>query len=270
MKTPDSVALLCEIPEKDLSRGRIGTILKEILPGIFLIEFSDENGVALEFAEIREENLLVLSKSKLVQPEGWAQAWKEECNKRVEHDALEIIAKVGKQPPLSTDLMSFNNRKAIEEAGSGVCYHCLSWFQSERVTNWTDDGKTVLCPICGVDAVLANNTEPPISLEVLIDYQNANFSVTGLPNEEEVAEVRTQIEQIEKLKEQLANDLPGFLTANYPLFVETMLRHLEGTSVTDITAWLLYRHADGLKLLLSGGEKEIFKQAFEAAAGACA
>lgn len=34
------------------------------------------------------------------------------------------------------------------------CFHCMSTFPAERVTTWVDDGRTALCPVCAVDAVV--------------------------------------------------------------------------------------------------------------------
>ena len=34
------------------------------------------------------------------------------------------------------------------------CYYCLKVFQLKEVTKFIDDGETMLCPYCGVDAVL--------------------------------------------------------------------------------------------------------------------
>jgi len=79
-----------------------------------------------------------------------------------------------------TELLSFKNCAAIEKAGSGVCFHCLNGFRFERIVTWTDDGTTAICPICGVDSVLASNSDQPITLDLLIDFQHANFNARGL------------------------------------------------------------------------------------------
>ena len=79
----------------------------------------------------------------------------------------------GDAPPLeglrddaSRDFTPFNNRTAIGKAGSGGCYHCLSFFSSEQIVSWTDDGQTAICPCCGIDSVVAQ-TDPPITMEQL-------------------------------------------------------------------------------------------------------
>ena len=47
------------------------------------------------------------------------------------------------------------------------CFYCLEIFTPDEITNWTDDGKTALCPFCGIDAVIAETTERQISTSFL-------------------------------------------------------------------------------------------------------
>lgn len=47
---------------------------------------------------------------------------------------------------------AIGNRGAL--GGGCGCFHCLGQFRAERVTAWTDDGQTALCPLCGMDAVV--------------------------------------------------------------------------------------------------------------------
>lgn len=42
----DVVALLEDIPERGLRRGQVGTVVEELAPGIFEVEFSDDAGQA--------------------------------------------------------------------------------------------------------------------------------------------------------------------------------------------------------------------------------
>jgi hypothetical protein len=34
------------------------------------------------------------------------------------------------------------------------CFYCLAEYPFARIAEWIDDGKTALCPHCGIDAVL--------------------------------------------------------------------------------------------------------------------
>jgi len=40
----DVVALIQDLPERGLRRGQVGTVVEELAPDVFEIEFSDNNG----------------------------------------------------------------------------------------------------------------------------------------------------------------------------------------------------------------------------------
>ena len=56
---------------------------------------------------------------------------------------------------LSLHHQAMMNRGTL--VGQFGCFHCLSTFKAERVCEWADDGRTALCPVCGVDAVLSSS-----------------------------------------------------------------------------------------------------------------
>lgn len=65
IKLLDVVALLADIPSEGLHRGEVGTVVevfadKPDLPGAFLVEFSDRNGVAYAFVDLRADQLMKL------------------------------------------------------------------------------------------------------------------------------------------------------------------------------------------------------------------
>lgn len=39
-----SVALMTDVPEKKLLRGQVGTVVERLAPGVYEVEFSDDNG----------------------------------------------------------------------------------------------------------------------------------------------------------------------------------------------------------------------------------
>lgn len=47
------------------------------------------------------------------------------------------------------------------------CFSCLEVFSVDSIEEWTDEGKTALCPKCGVDAVLAGSYVSATVLETL-------------------------------------------------------------------------------------------------------
>lgn len=60
LKMLDAVALIEPLPERGLRRGQVGTIVEELGPNVFEIEFSDNNGRAYATAALRSDQLLVL------------------------------------------------------------------------------------------------------------------------------------------------------------------------------------------------------------------
>lgn len=60
MKLLDVVALLEDLPQLDLYRGQVGTIVEEYEAGVFEIEFSDTTGRAYAIETLTENQLMLL------------------------------------------------------------------------------------------------------------------------------------------------------------------------------------------------------------------
>lgn len=54
------VALLVDVPEKGLVRGQVGTVVETLGPGVFEVEFSDDEGHTYASRALRAEQLLKL------------------------------------------------------------------------------------------------------------------------------------------------------------------------------------------------------------------
>jgi hypothetical protein len=65
MKLLDIVALLETLPELNLYRGQVGTVVEEYEPGVFEVEFSDHTGRAYAIETLKEEQLMVLHHAPL-------------------------------------------------------------------------------------------------------------------------------------------------------------------------------------------------------------
>jgi hypothetical protein len=59
-KLLDVVALLEDLPSRDLVRGQVGTIVEDLASGVFEVEFSDDSGRAYASLALRSDQLLVL------------------------------------------------------------------------------------------------------------------------------------------------------------------------------------------------------------------
>ena len=56
----DVVALTEDLPDRNLRRGQVGTVVERLAPGVFEIEFTDNDGRAFASLALREEQLLLL------------------------------------------------------------------------------------------------------------------------------------------------------------------------------------------------------------------
>ena len=56
----DVVALARDLPEKDLTRGQVGTVVEELDNDTFEVEFADDNGRAYAFAAVKPTDVLKL------------------------------------------------------------------------------------------------------------------------------------------------------------------------------------------------------------------
>lgn len=54
------VALLEDLPAKGLVRGQVGTIVEVLAPGVFEVEFSDDDGRAYAMMALKADQLMVL------------------------------------------------------------------------------------------------------------------------------------------------------------------------------------------------------------------
>ena len=56
----DVVALTEEVPEHDLHRGQVGTVVEELAPAVYEVEFSDTDGRTYALAPIHASQCLKL------------------------------------------------------------------------------------------------------------------------------------------------------------------------------------------------------------------
>ena len=59
----DVVALTEDVPEHNLRRGQMGTALDELAPGIFDVEFSDNQGRTVALVTLRTNQIMTLHKA---------------------------------------------------------------------------------------------------------------------------------------------------------------------------------------------------------------
>jgi hypothetical protein len=60
INTLDVVALLEDVPGRGLVRGQVGTVVEKLAPGVFEVEFSDNNGRTYATLTASADKLLIL------------------------------------------------------------------------------------------------------------------------------------------------------------------------------------------------------------------
>ncbi|MEX0978990.1 MAG: DUF4926 domain-containing protein [Pirellulales bacterium] len=61
----DVVALMHDLSEQGLMRGQVGTVVEILSPGVFEVEFSDEQGKTYAMLPLKADELLVLHHAPL-------------------------------------------------------------------------------------------------------------------------------------------------------------------------------------------------------------
>jgi hypothetical protein len=56
----DVVALIADLPDKGILRGQVGTVVETLAPGVFEVEFSDDQGRTYAQLAVPANQLLVL------------------------------------------------------------------------------------------------------------------------------------------------------------------------------------------------------------------
>ncbi len=60
MEMLDLVATTIDLPEEGIDKGDEGTIVEILAPGVFLVEFCDDDGVTLSTLVLKAEQLRVV------------------------------------------------------------------------------------------------------------------------------------------------------------------------------------------------------------------
>lgn len=60
LKLLDVVALLEDVPSHGLRRGQVGTLVEELAPNVFEVEFSDDMGRTYASLALRTDQLIAL------------------------------------------------------------------------------------------------------------------------------------------------------------------------------------------------------------------
>lgn len=59
------------------------------------------------------------------------------------------------------------NKEDLKKSKLCGCFYCCEIFSPKEITEWTDDGKTAICPKCKVDSILPLKENDDDSKEIL-------------------------------------------------------------------------------------------------------
>lgn len=59
------------------------------------------------------------------------------------------------------------NREQLDKAKMCGCFYCLEIFDPMLINNWCDGNQTAICPYCGIDSVIADSEDYPITKDFL-------------------------------------------------------------------------------------------------------
>ncbi len=60
VKILDVVAMSVDVPQHGLVLGQVGTVVEELAPGVFEVEFCDNDGRTYATAALNEDHLIIL------------------------------------------------------------------------------------------------------------------------------------------------------------------------------------------------------------------
>jgi hypothetical protein len=87
-------------------------------------------------------------------------------------------------PWMAAHLRSAAHRAEITASTHCGCFYCKSTFAPSEIVDWTDTdesgvGQTALCPRCGIDSVIGDNSGFPITADLLATMHQAWFQPNG-------------------------------------------------------------------------------------------
>jgi hypothetical protein len=65
IKLPDVVALTEDLPQEGLYRGQVGTVVETLAPGVYEVDFSDDEGQSYAMKALKAFQLMVLHHKRI-------------------------------------------------------------------------------------------------------------------------------------------------------------------------------------------------------------
>ena len=75
--------------------------------------------------------------------------------------------------------LSHNNKELVGRSQLVGCFYCGEIFSTKDIEEWWDEGKTAVCPHCGIDSVLPDTMKPTLTIELLHEMYDYWFGCTS-------------------------------------------------------------------------------------------
>ena len=62
---------------------------------------------------------------------------------------------------------SSHNAKLVASSERCYCFYCRSEFESSEISAYVDEGETVLCPRCNIDAVIPDAIDESLDADII-------------------------------------------------------------------------------------------------------
>ena len=73
----------------------------------------------------------------------------------------------------------YDHKEEILKSKKCGCFYCLAIFKPNEIEEWIDQGKSALCPKCGIDSVIGGESGYPITKRFLKKMKKYWFSVSS-------------------------------------------------------------------------------------------
>ena len=70
---------------------------------------------------------------------------------------------------------TFKNRRSLLRSQQVGCFYCIQIFSPKDITEYIDNGKTGLCPKCGIDSVVGDASGFVITNKFLQEMRDYRF-----------------------------------------------------------------------------------------------
>jgi len=62
---------------------------------------------------------------------------------------------------------SSNHKDEVLSSQKCGCFFCIEIFTPDAINEWVDGGRTALCPYCGIDSLIGDKSEYPVTKNFL-------------------------------------------------------------------------------------------------------